>query len=421
MAELMKPDQKMTNLRKFFEDNKGKIASIIPKHFSLDRQGQLLFTAVYRNPDLLDCTPASLVGALIQGGTFGLEPVGPGGYWLVPFWQGARDGRPARRNVTMIIDYRGLMGMARRTKDVRTVDWRPVRAGDKFSYEYGSTAFLKHVPAEEPIHAMSADGKTKTERSITHFYAYGMLASGALVFEVMRREDVEWHRDRYSKAAKAGPWVSNFDEMGAKTCVRKLADKLPFDPFLSQAVVIDNKTEQGVEHDFAALLGDLDDGGGNGGSTGSTKLDRATEEMKARDAQAAGGPASDVGAAEVSNAQAIPTSTPPADLAPPPGGTGGLGGQPAGHPGPVAAPAPGPAPAAAPASSLSAHDRHQRIDRINQCYVDLGLSGPGDIGKRAWLWDRFVGKDVGPEAAPAEKLDALIAELERQKAARKKK
>jgi len=95
VAELVKPDQKMTNLRDFFEKNKGKIASIIPKHFSLDRQGQLLFTAVYRNPDLLDCTPASLVGALIQGGTFGLEPVGPGGYWLVPFWQGAT-GRPAR-------------------------------------------------------------------------------------------------------------------------------------------------------------------------------------------------------------------------------------------------------------------------------------------------------------------------------------
>ena len=103
MAELVKPDQKMLTLRKFFDDNKGKLAAILPKHFSADRQGQLLFTVISKNPQLLDCTPASLVGALIQGGMLGLEPVGAGGYWLVPFWENKKN----RRNVTMIVDYRG--------------------------------------------------------------------------------------------------------------------------------------------------------------------------------------------------------------------------------------------------------------------------------------------------------------------------
>lgn len=283
MPELVKAEDKMKSLRVFWDKNRDKVAAILPKHFSLDRQGQLLFTCVYKQPDLLDCTPASLVGALMQGGMLGLEPVGAGGYWLAPFWQKANPAKniPARRNVTMIIDYRGLMGMARRTREVKTVDWREVRVGDIFEYEYGSQGFLKHRPEDKPIH--SRNGNEQTEREITHCYAYGILSSGSIVFEVMRKEDIEWHRDRYSKAAGSGPWVTSFDQMGAKTCVRKLADKLPFDPLLSRAVEIDSKTELSVEQDFSSLLGELGDDERAGGSAGSSKLERVVEEKKKQD------------------------------------------------------------------------------------------------------------------------------------------
>ena len=436
MAELVKAEQKMTTLRDFWEKNKGKVTAVLPKHFSPDRQGQLLFTMVYTNPDLLDCTPASLVGAVMRGGMLGLEPVGPGGYWLAPFWERKRD----RRNVTMIVDYRGLMGMARRTKEVKVVDWREVRVGDKLEYEYGSQGFLRHVPSPDPIHR---DGK---EREITHCYAYGILTSGAMVFEVMRKEDIEWHRDRYSKAAGAGPWVTAFSEMGAKTCVRKLADKLPFDPLLSRAVEIDMKTEIGVGEDFSALLGEIGDSpGGNGG-----KLDRLREELEkdvsrtGRDESGPlGGKEADVSEREGPRApdqearkvdpgrpaqgRAVTSDAPPAaaEGEPPPKAT------PAGR----AQQKPKGAPAAAgpggvsmtPEAATQAIPGTQRtktvsalVDRVNTLYDDLDLTEPKKRSQREWLWGRFVGAGVKVEDAPPEKVQALIAELEKLVANKKK-
>src|SRR2546427_11770916 len=60
VAELVKAEQKMTSLRDFWEKNKGKVVAVLPKHFSPDRQGQLLFTVVYTNPALLVCPPPSI-------------------------------------------------------------------------------------------------------------------------------------------------------------------------------------------------------------------------------------------------------------------------------------------------------------------------------------------------------------------------
>jgi recombination protein RecT len=396
MADLVKVEDRVKELRQFFEANKQKLAAILPKHFSPDRQGQLLFTAVYKNPDLLGCTPASLVGAIMQGGMLGLEPVGPGGYWLVPFWQKANPAKniPARRNVTMIIDYRGLLGMARRTREVKVVDWREVRAGDTFAYEYGTGAYLKHTPAPEPVHVVSKDGKTTTEREITHFYAFGVLRDGGMVFEVMRKEDVEWHRDRYSKAAGSGPWTTNFSEMGGKTCVRKLSDKLPFDPLLSRAVEIDAKTEQGIEENFEALLGFA---GEDGPPTGGGPLDRMTDALLERDKKAKNGggdPPSDQTSQEpkssvspvASAASTVPT------------------------PAPTSAPAQsdGPSAGSGPASPVGGTvTTHGLIDAINQAYADLDMAGSKDAGKRSFLWVRYIGAAVGPEKASVEQLTKL--------------
>jgi len=402
----------------------------------------------------------------MQGGMLGLEPVGPGGYWLAPFWERKRD----RRNVTMIVDYRGLMGMARRTKEVKVVDWREVRVGDKFEYEYGSQGGLRHVPAAEPIHVK--DGDQVAERAITHFYAYGILTSGAMVFEVMRREDVEWHRDRYSKAAGAGPWVTAFAEMGAKTCVRKLADKLPFDPLLSRAVEVDMKTETGSGEDFAALLGEIGEGPGNGG----TKLDKLTQELK-KDGEpksAPGGEApakAETQAPAASSAPAAPvaetagpergetsaaatrptTRTPRAAGASATGSTAQEsrgGGAPSADQKPLTAAqsvqsSTNPAKAtsaggkssAPPAQSASSvgdprvegarqpsggASISKLMDRVNQLYDDLDLAGTKNRMKRDWLWGRMVGAGVKVEDASPEKVQNLIAELERLVANKKK-
>lgn len=422
-AQLVKPDVKMTTLRTFFEANKGKLATILPKHFSLDRQGQLLFTAIQRNPQLLDCTPASLMGALVQGGMFGLEPVGPGGYWLVPFWQSGKDGKPGHRNVTMIIDYRGLMGMARRSRQVKVVDWRAVYAGDKFEYQYGSEGFIRHVPSPDPVHSIVTDDKgrkTEVSRTITHCYAYGLLDSGATVFEVMTIDDIRWHRDRYSRAAKAGPWITNEDEMGAKTCVRKLADKLPFDPLLSQAVLIDNKAEQGVDQDLSALFGgDVEEGNGAGGD----RLSRAVDGLKAQDAareaaktQETTNASTEGGAAEARD------DAPPAD-----GGETGERAEPGDSKpaaGNVGTPAQGPgqpvqqvAGGGVPSPAAS-----KLIDAINSQYDRLELSGPDPVKKRqrTWLWDKHVGPKVDEVSAAPEKLQKLVDELTKLPTPKKK-
>lgn len=248
MAEMVKPEQKLANLKDLLGRMGKQMALALPSHMKAERMARIALTACLKNPTLLECDVQSFAGAMLVLAQLGLEPDGNEAH-LVPF----RNKNRGVLEVQVIPDYKGLAKLARQSGEIKMMDWREVRQGDHFKYEYGSKAFIEHRPDDKPIHVKSKDGWAEA-RPITHCYALAILDSGETVFEVMRWEDVEFHRDRYSKAAGSGPWITEAGQMGAKTCFRRLSKRLPRSTGLLRAVELDDKAEAAIPQDLGAVF-----------------------------------------------------------------------------------------------------------------------------------------------------------------------
>ncbi|MDK4688542.1 recombination protein RecT [Kingella negevensis] len=213
---------------------KKQMALALPKHLTADRLARIATTEIRRVPALGTCSPESFLGAIMQCGQLGLEPSnGLGQAYLIPFGNG-KD-KQGRANVQLIIGYRGMIDLARRSGQIISLSARAVYENDEFSYEYGLHEDLKHKPYE--------DGDSG---ALTHVYAVAKLKDGGVQFEVMSRKQIEAIRAQ-SKAASTGPWVTHFDEMAKKTVIRRLFKYLPVSIEIQRAVGLDEQAEAGID------------------------------------------------------------------------------------------------------------------------------------------------------------------------------
>jgi recombination protein RecT len=207
----------------FLADNKKTIAAALPKHVSADRMLQVAQTAVTQNPALLECDTATLFGALIKTTQLGLEPNNAlGQLYLIPF----NNRRQNRKDVQVIIGYKGMIDLARRSGNIESLQAMAVRDGDDFSYEYGANEHLRHVPGEN-------------RGEITHFYAYAKLVGGGFQFEVLPKADIDKIMRSTQSRGEYGPWKDHFEQMGRKTMVRRLFNYLPVSIEMAQAQALD--------------------------------------------------------------------------------------------------------------------------------------------------------------------------------------
>lgn len=218
---------KETTLRALLETQKAAIAESLPKHLTGERMSQLMLTECRKNPALLDCTPQSVVSAVLQCAQVGLEPGPQAHVYLVPY---RNKGVP---EVQLQIGYRGLLELIGRTGRYHAPDVRAVFDGDRFEYEFGLHEKLNHVPS----------AKSRAPEKLTHVYiVLRPKDGGPATFEVMTREEVDAIRRR-SKSGGSGPWVTDYIAMAMKTVVRKKAKYLPLSVELQQAVTLDEGAE----------------------------------------------------------------------------------------------------------------------------------------------------------------------------------
>lgn len=219
---------------------KNQMALAMPKHMTADRLMRIALTEVRKVPALGRCNVQSFMGAIMQCAQLGIEPGAALGHaYLLPFGNGkASDGLA---NCQLIIGYRGMIDLARRSGQIISLTARTVHANDTFSYAYGLDETLEHVPA------------TGDRGDMTHVYAVAKLKGGGIQFEVMSKADVLKVKAS-SKAGNNGPWVSHFDEMAKKTVIRRLFKYLPVSIEMTQAVVLDEKADAGIDQDNASAL-----------------------------------------------------------------------------------------------------------------------------------------------------------------------
>ena len=204
-----------------------KIREILPEGMNSEKDAKrvvrLARLAIVRNPDLLKCTPISVVEAIMVASQLGLEIASPiGGAHLVPF----------KSHCQMIPDYRGLIRLALRNGDVRKLVAREVYEGDMFHVIQGTTEMIEHVPLLGDEARMDSD--------ITGFYAVATLTDGLTVHEYAPRGDVDKIRAR-SAAGNKGPWKTDYAAMGKKTLVKRVLKWLDLSPDLALAIEMDNR------------------------------------------------------------------------------------------------------------------------------------------------------------------------------------
>jgi recombination protein RecT len=265
--ESMRPKDQIAHL---LHVKRNEIAKMLPKHLNAERLLKVATIAATTTPALAKCDVPSLVSAIGQCAQMGLEPNTVLGHaYLVPFNVKRKVNGVDTwvQSVQVIIGYRGLIDLARRSGQIISISAHEVCEKDDFVYEYGLHEKLKHIPARgargEPI----------------GFYAVARLKDGGHCFEFMSREQVEEIREGsqgYQQAVKfkkeAGhPWKKHFTEMGRKTAIRRLAKYLPMSIEFAHAIEIDGKvvdapalddpnTVEGDMHWLDADTGEITDG-----------------------------------------------------------------------------------------------------------------------------------------------------------------
>jgi len=85
------------------------VAKALPAGMDAGRFVRMVLTEMRRTPKLMECDPATLLGAMMLSAQTGLEPGGPlGQAFLIPRWSGQRKVMEAQFQ----IGYRGLVALA---------------------------------------------------------------------------------------------------------------------------------------------------------------------------------------------------------------------------------------------------------------------------------------------------------------------
>lgn len=255
----MKPKEQIAYL---LNQKKGELAKMIPKTLSIERLLKVAQIAATTTPALAKCDVPSLIGAIGQCAQMGLEPNTVLGHaYLVPFNTKRKDADGNERwvnSVQVIIGYKGLIDLARRSGQIVSIAAHEVCENDHFELVYGIDEKLNHTPA------MGERGE------VIGFYAVAKLKDGGHCCEFMSTLQVERIRDgsqgyqravesarKYNKKEISHPWTQHFVEMGRKTVIRRLAKFLPLSIEFQSAVALDGMAAEGRDQKLDTIDGDF--------------------------------------------------------------------------------------------------------------------------------------------------------------------
>lgn len=219
-----------------------RIQAVMPKHISSERMYQIALSAINTTPKLAECSPATILSCVMKCSALGLEPSavdGLGRAYILPYR--SKQGMQAQ----LILGYKGMIALARRSGEIKDISARAVYEGDTFEYEFGLNENLRHIPSSKK-HA-------KGEKP-THVYMIAHFKDGGHYIDVMTYEDVEEVRKR-SKAANNGPWVTDYEAMAKKTVIRRAFPYLPVSIEAQNAAASDETSGGFIEQlEFAPLI-----------------------------------------------------------------------------------------------------------------------------------------------------------------------
>lgn len=191
------------------------------------RDNDKLAAAIQRNPD-------SFLAAYMASVSLDLMPNTPEGLaYIIPYGD----------KVQFQTGYKGLIRLARRSGEIKTLNAELVFKGDIFHARFGTERSIEHEP--------DFDVDRTDYSKVTHAYATARLTNGEDIFTVMSRKELDKIQATVKSSSTDTPWKQWPERQAIKTVLKRFAQVLPSsttDESLQKAVAMDSLAEAGKLH-----------------------------------------------------------------------------------------------------------------------------------------------------------------------------
>lgn len=223
--------KKEPTLRELLDKQSGEFAKVLEDAISPERFIRVALTTINKNWKLQKCTQTSVLACLMDVAQLKLDvDTTSGKAYLIPY----ENKKSGNYICQLIIGYKGLADLAYRSGKVKSISAQAIYSGDYFDISYGS-----ELGDRKFTHKPSFQGE---RGEVIGSWTLVVLEDGATVFDAMTTKEIEAIRSR-SRAAKDGPWVTDWNEMAKKTVFRRLAKLLPLSPDFDKALGMDSDYE----------------------------------------------------------------------------------------------------------------------------------------------------------------------------------
>lgn len=230
------PMTTMRDVNALIGSKRAQIESVMSGATTPERLYSLLQSAVTHEPKLLQCTPESIIACCMKCAALGLEPSnvdGLGKAYILPY--GNKNYQTGQLEATFILGYKGMLDLARRTGEIKTLNATPVFEDD------GIKLFMDEA-GQPYIKAGEVNLNANHEPSKLQFvFLNAEFTNGGHYRTYMTRAEIDAVRAR-SKAGDKGPWKSDYVAMARKTVVRRAFPYLPVSTEAQSAAVSDETT-----------------------------------------------------------------------------------------------------------------------------------------------------------------------------------
>ena len=211
---------KSTPLSVYLESHRERIKAVCDKAIPPEKLIQLAAICAYRNNQLAECSPPSVLAAVIQAASLGLDlHPSSGEAYLIPRW----NSQAKCLECHFQAGYQGLCRLVRQA-GTRYIHARVVHEADVFAWRYSPELEMCHEPSRE-----------SNVGAVIGAYAVARTETGELIGEFMTLGELEKIRAK-SQSPNKGPWVDYTEEMQKKTVARRLCKWLPKSPTLVEAL-----------------------------------------------------------------------------------------------------------------------------------------------------------------------------------------
>lgn len=228
--ENSKPKALESQFQQTMDMYKNDLKSLVPEGMdvqkAVSRMIRIIVGAVNQNDYLRNCDQNSLIVAASKALQLGLEVnTTLGQAYIIPY----------KGQAQFQIGYQGMLNLAYRTGIYLRISAHTVYEDDEFDYELGSKMEIFHKPSK----------KFKKNRRATHYYAIYKTVNGGERFEVMSKEEMDEHRDKYAKSSSI--WDSHPNAQGEKTVLKRLMKTAPKSVKLSAQLSADETSSKDLK------------------------------------------------------------------------------------------------------------------------------------------------------------------------------